>query len=183
MKKKFNIRTEAMANLIMASKSGEGFSLMGKYTYELIKANGAKEIWKSKNVITTEGLNFILDLLFISATNQLDPWRVGIFTGFSGNAVDLIATDIGGALVEFTNYTGSRKDYVDARTLQTVSNTLTKAQFAILGSGTIQGSFLNDATTGVGTILLSVDDFTSGSRIVGNGDTLNVTYEVTAGNA
>ena len=52
------------------------------------------------------------------------------------------------------------------------------------GSGTVAGAFINvggsstiDSTTGV---LFSAGDFTAGSKTVTSGDTINVTYTLSA---
>jgi hypothetical protein len=135
----------------------------------------------SKNLLTYEGLRHILDVI-MGISSVVNPWYVGIYTSYSGSILDLKGTDIGGNLVEFTNYTGSRPTYADVRTGQTISNVLSKAEFPILGAATIAGAFLTSDNSGPAGTLLSVDSFTSGSRTVGIGDTLRVTYELTSAN-
>lgn len=159
-----------------------GLKLAGKYFYECFDRNG-KLKWKeeTKNSITKEGLNHFIDVVLEAAT-PVAQWYVGIYTAYTGNVLDLTGGDVGGNLTHFTNYTGNRKAYNGVRTGQTITNVLSKASFAILASGTIAGSFLANSASGTVVTLLSVDGFTTGAKAVSNGDTLNVTYELTASN-
>lgn len=58
--------------------------------------------------------------------------------------------------------------------------------YAITGSGTVKGAFIVFGTGAVSTIdntagtLFSAGLFTAGDKIVGNGDTVNVSYSVSA---
>ena len=179
---KLEMKTKLISNLDQSAGGGGNLNLSGIYQYELIdKNNQIKDFWKSKNNLTNQGLQYIIN----SSLRNIAPsanWYVGIYTAYSGTIVNLTNSDIGGALTEFTNYTGNRHAYTAYLSNQTLSNVLTKADFPILASGTIQGGFLVNAATGNGTVLFSVDDFTGGSRTVNNGDTLKVTYELTASN-
>jgi hypothetical protein len=84
-------------------------------------------------------------------------------------------------------YSGTRK--TPAFSASTTANPAVKATsaavvFAMTGSGTVAGAFINvggsstiDNTTGV---LFSAGDFTAGSKTVTSGDTINVTYTLSA---
>lgn len=84
-------------------------------------------------------------------------------------------------------YSGTRKTPTFAAA--TVANPSVKATsaavvFTMTGSGTVAGAFINvggsstiDNTTG---ILFSAGDFTAGSKTVTSGDTINVTYTLSA---
>jgi hypothetical protein len=84
-------------------------------------------------------------------------------------------------------YSGTRK--TPAFSSSTVANPAVKSTsaavvFTMTGSGTVAGAFINvggsstiDNTTGV---LFSAGDFTAGSKTVTSGDTINVTYTLSA---
>jgi hypothetical protein len=84
-------------------------------------------------------------------------------------------------------YSGTRK--TPAFSASTSANPAVKTTsaavvFAMTGSGTVAGAFINvggsatiDNTTGV---LFSAGDFTAGSKTVTSGDTINVTYTLSA---
>jgi hypothetical protein len=84
-------------------------------------------------------------------------------------------------------YSGTRK--TPAFSASTSANPAVKATsaavvFSMTGSGTVAGAFINvggsatiDNTTGV---LFSAGDFTAGSKTVTSGDTINVTYTLSA---
>lgn len=160
--------------------------LKGKYTYELFDKEGnLKDTWESYNTITNQGLQSIIDVGFLSST-QITNWYVGVYTARTGTPANLTTASIGVDITEFTNYSEStRPGYSGTRTNESLSNALSKAAFSITGSGTILGSFLIDSnakSTTSGNVLFSLDDFPS-SRTVGNGDTLNVTYQLTLASA
>jgi len=182
MKSKLQMKSNVNCELIMNTKNESKLTMTGIYTTECFGRDGELK-WKdqNKNQLTNEGLQYMLDRI-LNTGSTIDPWYVGIYTGIVGSIADLIGTDIGGDLTEFTNYTGSRAEYVALRTSQTISNVLAKAEFAILGSATILGSFLASDNSGAASLLLSVGAYSSGSRLVNNGDTLRVTYELTAAN-
>ena len=84
-------------------------------------------------------------------------------------------------------YSGTRK--TPAFSASTSANPAVKTTsaavvFAMTGSGTVAGAFINvggsatiDNTTGV---LFSAGDFTAGSKTVTSGDTINVSYQLSA---
>jgi hypothetical protein len=84
-------------------------------------------------------------------------------------------------------YSGTRKTPAfSAATSANPSVLATSAAvvFSITGSGTVAGAFINvggssaiDNTTG---ILFSAGDFTAGSKTVSSGDTINVSYTLSA---
>jgi hypothetical protein len=176
------MKSNVNGELTMNCKKEDNLIMTGIYTVECLGPDGAFK-WKdqSKNQLTNEGLQYMLDRI-LNTGSTIDPWYVGLYTGIVGSISDLIGTDIGGDLTEFMNYTGSRPAYSALRTDQTISNVLTKAEFAILGSATILGSFLASDNSGPASVLLSVGAYSSGSRLVNNGDTLRVTYELSATN-
>jgi hypothetical protein len=86
-------------------------------------------------------------------------------------------------LDEFTSYTGDRKAWTEAGvSSQSITNSASPAEFSISGSGTIEGAFLTDAESGTSGTLICGVDFTS-SRSVISGDTVSVTYTLSAADA
>lgn len=93
--------------------------------------------------------------------------------------------EVGGA--NAPTYSGTRK--TPAFSASTSANPAVKSTsaavvFSMTGSGTVAGAFINvggsatiDSTTGV---LFSAGDFTAGSKTVTSGDTINVTYSLSA---
>lgn len=93
--------------------------------------------------------------------------------------------EVGGA--NAPTYSGTRQ--TPTFTTTTTANpavlaTSTAVVFTMTGSGTVAGAFINvngsatiDNTTGV---LFSAGDFTAGSKTVSSGDTINVTYTLSA---
>lgn len=138
--------------------------------------------WKDHgdNIVVTEAQQHILDVLFISATTQVDPWYMGITDGAPTVALsDTMGSHVG--WTEVTAYTeGTRPEYVDSRTDQTVSNSASKATYSINTNGTtIGGAFIVSDNTKGGTTgtLLCVSAFDGGNKTGDSGDTLEVQYD------
>jgi hypothetical protein len=134
---------------------------------------------EAKNLVTNVGLQHLLDVLLGGGT-PVSPWRVGLTSGTpTVAAADTLATH--GGWTEVTNYTeGSRQEYVEVRSGQTMSNRASPANFSINGTVTIGGAFLASAASGTSGTLLCAAAFTGGNKSAGNGDTLQVTYTFTA---
>lgn len=154
------------------------------YRFECFDKQGRlKWVEEVKNLVTTEGLNHALDVVFKSGA-QLTSWFVGLIdnSGFSAiAAADTLASHAG--WTEATGYTGNRQ----ALTLGTISagsvdNSASKAAFPITGTATINGGFVASVATGTSGILYGAASFSS-PRAVENGDTLNVTATLTAASA
>lgn len=153
----------------------------GVFTFECYGPDGTLK-WKdeAKNLVTNVGLQHILDILFVSATTQIDPWYVGLTDGTPTVAAgDTSASHVG--WTEVTAYTDNRKAYVDVRSGQSVTNSASKASFAInADTTTIGGAFLDSAATGTAGTLLCAAAFTGGDKSADSGDTLEVTYTFSA---
>lgn len=129
------------------------------------------------NLVTTAGLNHILDTEFHAGT-QVTTWYVGLKGAGTIAAADTLASHAGWS--EFTNYTGNRQEFVEgAASGGSISNSVNAASFPITGSGTVAGAFLASAASGTVGTLFSAVDFAA-SRTVANGDTVNVTYTISA---
>ena len=81
-----------------------------------------KVAWKNScmNLVTNQGLQHILDILFVSATTQIDPFYVGLVADNSAAsyivAGDTAASHAGWS--EDTNYSTSKPAYIDVRNCQ-----------------------------------------------------------------
>jgi hypothetical protein len=129
------------------------------------------------NLMTNEGLNYVLDVVFSDGTQDATHY-VGLTTA-AVVAGDTLAT----GLDEFTSYTGDRKAWTEAGvSSQSITNSASPAEFAISGSGTVVGAFLTDAESGTSGTLVCGVSFT-GSRAVESGDTVSVTYTLSAADA
>jgi hypothetical protein len=101
-------------------------------------------------------------------------------------AADTLASHAG--WTEFTSYSGDRKavTFGTATTADpsVIDNNASQATFSITGTGTVAGAFLASVDTGTSGVLFSEADFESpGDRSVVSGDTLNVKYEFSLGDA
>ena len=145
--------------------------------------SGGQERWADRcpNLVTNGGLNYFLDVA-IAGSAQTATWYAGLAGADPVPAAgDTLASHAG--WTEVTNYTGDRQEYVDVRTDQTVSNTASKAAFPISTAGTVGGAFLAaSATASTGTVLCAAA-LTASNRSVIDGDTISLTYTLTAADA
>lgn len=178
------IKTNDAAQATVTRGAGDLERLLPKgfFTVECFGADG-KLKWRDEihNLVTTVGKNDILDK-YLKGSTYTQTIRMGLKGAGSAAAGDTQASHAGWSEVGLANaptYTGNRKDVVmgSAGSGSSVSPTQV---FAMTGSGTVAGCFINnggsatvDNTTGV---LFSAGDFTGGSKTVTSGDTLNVTY-------
>ncbi len=135
---------------------------------------------EAPNAVTHAGCDHTLDTVLHDAT-QVTIWYIGLVhtTGWSAFADgDTLASHAGWE--EDTNYTGTRKEWTEgAASSQSITNAST-VDFAMNASTTIKGAFLCSATSGTSGTLFCTALFTGGDQAVGNGDTLKVTYTVSA---
>jgi len=137
-----------------------------------------------ENVLLDVGKNDLLDK-YLKGSTYTQTIRMGLKGTGTPNAGDTQAshgTWLEQGLANAPTYTGNRKDVVMGAAAAKVSTSPTQA-FAITGSGTVYGCFINnggaatkDDTTG---ILFSAGDFSGGQKVVANLDTLNVVYTLT----
>lgn len=136
------------------------------------------EIWKEKtdNLITNEALDDILDV-YLSDGSADATHYVGL-KGAGGEAAgDTLGSH--GGWSEVTEYSGDRKEWSEGGvSSQSIDNSGSTASFSITGSCTIAGAFLASTTDNTG-VLVGVGDFDT-SRSLGDGDTLNVQYTISA---
>jgi len=139
------------------------------------------DIW---NTIVTVGLNHWLDVAFHGET-QVDPWYIGLIedSGWSGVvAGDTMASHAG--WTECTAYSeANRVEYNEAAAAAGVTtNSANKAEFSMNATKTLKGAFLvSDNTKGGSSgTLFAAGAFSGGDQPVVSGNTVQVTYQLTA---
>lgn len=176
----------ASASVIGVNRLNDGLKFPNKIKMVNRGADGNIK-WQDEcdNLVVNVGLQHILDILFVSATTQVDPWYIGLINDNSA-AFDLLPGDTMAShstWTEDTTYSeGTRPAYVDVRSAESVTNAASTADFSINGSTTIAGAFMASSSTKgeSASTLLCGGAFTAGERIVINGDTLQVTYVFSA---
>jgi hypothetical protein len=165
------------------------FGLQGVYTAECYDARGNLK-WSDviENLTTNVGRQNLLNSYFSNTGGG------AVVMGLKGTGTaayaDTQASHATWLEVGNTNaptYSGTRKTPVFATATNanpSVLATSAAVVFSMTGSGTVAGAFINiggsstiDSTTGV---LFSAGDFTAGSKTVTSGDTINVTYTLSA---
>jgi hypothetical protein len=160
----------------------EGLSLKGIYSIECYDKNGNLK-WNEEfpNLVVNEGLEHTLDTEFSGGT-AVTTWYLGLTDGTpTVAATDTLASHAG--WTEVTDYTGDRKEWVEVRTGQSMTNSASVAVYAINGTATVGGGFLCSVATTTTGVLMSAGAFTGGDRSVASGDTVNLTYTLTAADA
>lgn len=167
----------------------ELLGLEGVYTAECYDAQGNLK-WSDviENLTTNVGRQNLLNSYFSNTGGG------AVVMGLKGTGTaayaDTQASHATWLEVGNTNaptYSGTRKTPVFATATNanpSVLATSAAVVFSMTGSGTVAGAFVNiggsstiDSTTGV---LFSAGDFTAGSKTVTSGDTINVTYTLSA---
>lgn len=133
------------------------------------------------NGVTNGGIDNLLDVHFDAGT-QITLWYAGLINDPATlAAADTMASHSG--WTEFTTYSEANRVTIVFETpaSQSVSNSVTSADFNITGSGTIHGIFCTSDNTKSGTTgtLWATAPFAS-PLAVSNGDLLKVTYTVSA---
>jgi hypothetical protein len=163
--------------------------LEGTYVAECFDAQGNLK-WSDKieNLTTNVGRQNLLNSYF--ANTGGGAIVMGLKGTGSADYTDTQASHAGWLEVGAVNapaYSGTRKTptFSSATSANpSVLNTASAVVFSMTSSGTVAGAFVNiggsstvDSTTGV---LFSAGDFTAGSKTVTSGDTINVTYTLSA---
>ena len=167
----------------------ELLGLEGVYTAECYDAQGNLK-WSDviENLTTNVGRQNLLNSYFSNTGGG------AVVMGLKGTGTaayaDTQASHATWLEVGNTNaptYSGTRKTPVFSTATNanpSVLATSAAVVFSMTGSGTVAGAFVNiggsstiDSTTGV---LFSAGDFTAGSKTVTSGDTINVTYTLSA---
>lgn len=154
----------------------------GVFGWEVIGKDGKlKRKGTFPNGITNDGLNKLLNVMFVAAT-QLTAWYAGLISNTSYSALaagDTMSSHAG--WTESVAYSGSTRPQWTAGTSTSKSTTNSSTvDFAINADGTvIKGIFITSDNTKSGTsgTLWSTGLFT-GDQTLANGDTLKITYTV-----
>jgi len=177
------------ATVIRGAGQAEVVGLEGVYTAECYDAQGNLK-WSDtiKNLTTNVGRasmnNAYLDN---SAAGAVVMGLKGTGTAVVADTQASHASWLEVGLANAPTYSGSRKTPTFSASTTAnpaVKSTSAAVAFAMTGSGTVAGAFINvggsatiDDTSG---ILFSAGDFTAGSKTVSSGDTVNVTYTLSA---
>ena len=177
------------ATVIRGAGQTEIFGLQGVYTAECFDAQGNLK-WSDsiENLTTNVGRKSLLDSYFANTGGG------AIVMGLMGTGTpaytDTQAShstwlEVGNA--NAPTYSGTRKTPTFSSATSANPSVLTTSAavtFSMTSSGTVAGAFINvggsasiDNTTG---ILFSAGDFTAGSKTVASGDTINVSYTLSA---
>ena len=169
--------------------SSEWMGMVGYYEAKCYDKDG-KLKWSDtiENLTTNVGRQSLLNSYFANTGGG------AIVMGLMGTGTPAYADtqashatwlEIGGA--NAPTYSGTRKTPAFSAATSANPSVLTTSAavvFSMTGSGTVAGAFINvggsatvDNTTGV---LFSAGDFTAGSKTVTSGDTINVTYTLSA---
>ena len=161
-------------------KQKSGFKIGGVFQVECFDKDG-KLKWKDKafNIVVNAGLNHILGVEFHSDT-QITAWYTGLVNSSpTYAAADTLSSHAG--WTENSGYTGNRKAMTfGAAGSQQISNSGNAASFSINATGTIAGAFICSAASGTAGTLFCEANFSQGNKSVSNGDTVNVTYTLSA---
>jgi hypothetical protein len=177
------------ATMVCGGSHVEKVEVEGYYTATCFDANG-NEKWSDtiENLTTNVGRASLNDsYLGNTAGGAVVMGLKGTGTAAYADTQASHATwlEVGGT--NAPTYSGTRKTPTfSASTVANpaVKSTSTAVVFSMTGSGTVAGAFINvggsatiDSTTGT---LFSAGDFTAGSKTVTSGDTINVTYTLSA---
>jgi hypothetical protein len=169
--------------------SAETVGLEGVYVATCFDANGVEK-WSDviENLTTNVGRASLNDAyLGNTAAGAIVMGLKGTGTAAYADTQSSHATwlEVGGA--NAPTYSGTRKTPTFSASTSAnpaVKSTSSAVVFSMTSSGTVAGAFINvggsatiDSTTGV---LFSAGDFTAGSKTVTSGDTINVTYTLSA---
>ena len=159
---------------------------VGIYHVECIGADGAVR-WSdvAYNVVSNQGKGALLDNYFPAGTAPTAPTQyMSLITSGTATTASTYASP---------TVTETTSSVIAARVAMGFSNAASGAKasttttFSIIGSATITGSMVVSGGSGVttvantaatGGILFSAANFSAGSKTVGSGDTLNVSYSL-----
>jgi hypothetical protein len=156
-----------------------GFKGLWKFECFDLEGNPKWEVEES-NLVTIAGLNHILETEFRNNT-VVSTWYVGLKAAGAANNNDTLASH--GTWTEITAYTtGNRQTFTsNVAVAGSITNNNSKASFSINTNATVvAGGFLASVNNGTSGTLFAAVDFTGGNKTCDNGDTLQVTYTVSA---
>ena len=191
---KFGMGDSVDASVTRNAGSGEEFGLEGHYTFTCYDKDGNIK-WTDgfDNLTTNVGRANLLDSYF--ANTGGGAVVMGLMTNNGSGTSTPAVTDTQSSHAGWyeagsaytPTYSGNRKtpSFSSATSANpSVLSTSAAVVFSMTGSGTVTGAFINiggsatiDNTTGT---LFSAGNFTAGAKTVTSGDTINVTYTLSA---
>jgi len=181
MKQELNVQISDALQEKFNKEGSEGLRVGGVFSIEHIRDGEVLATEVIPNIVTDEGLNYILDSALSNAT-QSAAFYVGIFSNnYTPQATDVMSTFAGaGVAGEITTAVAetTRQTWVDAGAAsKVVSNTASPAVFTANSTVSSYGAFLSSDPTMSGTTgnLIAASQFAAVRNLL-NTDTLNVTY-------
>lgn len=183
---KTGIGAEIVASLIRFAMTLCGFRIKSHWEWEHWRNGKLINAWSESNIVTNQGLNAILDIMFHAAT-QISTWYIALFENdYTPLATNTYAVP---GYTESSAYgEATRPAYVEAAaSSQAITNSANKAEFTINDTKTMYGAALVSANTKgdtaeAGAIMFCSSKFT-GSKSVVSGDVLKVGITITAADA
>jgi len=152
----------------------------GMYSFEHVRNGEIIDTWSQPNLIPTEGLNYILDLLFQAGTSKQLGWYMGLGTGGHTPAATDTAANLPTLVVETSAYTGTRPSVVMlSASGGAATNSASKATFTFTSAVTLTNAFVVSTATGTTGVALSSLAI-SPSKVMASGDQLIVTFSFSA---
>ena len=190
-----NFGDAASASVTRGAQHDETLGIQGVY-HVMCRDSEGNIKWEddAPNLVTAVGKQALFDYYF-GATGTAGGTASGAnYLGLCGGTATYTAadtmsshtwTEVGGT--NAPTYSGTRKTPAFSAATSanpSVLSTSAAVVFSMTGSGTVYGAFINvggstaiDNTTGT---LFSIGAFTAGSKTVTSGDTINVTYTLSA---
>ena len=191
---KFGMGDSVDASVTRNAGSNDEFGLNGVYTFTCYDKDGnVKWVDGFENLTTNVGRQNLLNSYFANTgggavvmglmTNNAVPASIPAYTDTQASHTGWYEAGSANA----PTYSGTRKTPAFSTATNanpSVLSTSAAVVFSMTGSGTVTGAFINiggtsaiDNTTGT---LFSAGNFTAGSKTVTSGDTINVTYTLSA---
>lgn len=134
------------------------------------------------NDVTVVGKNHLLDVTFGAAAplTQVDPWYIGLINNTPTPSLSENDTmDSHAGWTELTDYSGNRKEWVDADAASKVKGTTTVSTFTINATVTIYGIFVcADASSSASSVVLWATGGFDSTLDAISSDELKVTYGI-----
>jgi hypothetical protein len=135
---------------------------------------------EAKNAGTVAGLNHMLETEFRGGTANT-AWYIGLISNnsYTGlNEADTMASH--GGWTEGNPYSGNRPAWTANAAANKVMTNNNTVDISINANATVKGAFLVSNNSGTGNTLFCTALFSGGDQAVTSGDTLKITYTLTA---
>ena len=168
------------ANVERQRETSHEIKFSNPFSAALIRGGKVLQVVDGYNGVTIEGKNHAMDVVFGAATpvTQIDPWYIGIVKSSPAptfSEADTLPSHAGWA--EFTDYSGTRKEWDDADSSAKVKGSTAVSSFTMTGEGTLNGIFVCGVTTGTAGILWATGSFNASVGVVST-DILKIAYGV-----